>query len=407
MAVPTYLAWLRVDPAAPNTLLLMGFWDCPGERGEDGVYGSGGHCAPWLLRSADGGATWTDLRPALSRLATFVPSPAFFEDPSQGFGFFPAIFAPDGHAYLSVVDSATPSSQKLSLLWSADGGAHWQAAAPELSLSCDFGLTQAVLSPAPGARLYALYLGSYGTYCGVEYSTDDGQTWHIGGAWVGPVGTYARAWGAVVRRLGIFSPSSLVPDPRRPATLYGNLDTLTGPNNVARSEDAGLHWSVVVSPTVAPPLHTFKVGLDPHERGLLVGYPGGAGVPRDRIYLSANEGRTWRAATCPGVLHGACPAFTVDNVFGAGASYAFVGNGVYRFQGGGPAEVRLALSAHLPFRTADLIDVSAGARAGDPIYVLTAGRRGNLHGRMWRSTDGGQNWRELLRGPFPIHKLRR
>ena len=133
-------------------------------------------------------------------------------------------------------------------------------------------------------------------------------------------------------------------------------------------------------------------------------------VPRDRIYLSNNEGRTWRAATCPGDLHGACPAFTVDNIFGAGASYAFVGDGVYRFHGGGPAEQQLPLSAHLPFRhlpvrVADLLGVSAGIRDGDPIYVLAKGARGALQARLWRSTDGGRSWQELLLGPFPVHRL--
>ena len=100
-------------------------------------------------------------------------------------------------------------------------------------------------------------------------------------------------------------------------------------------------------------------------------------------------------ATCPGDLHGACPVFIVVNVFGDGAAYGFVRNGTYRFHGGGRAEVRLRLSSHLPFKTATLIDVGAGTRAGDPIYLLGRGVRGHVHGFLYRSTDGGRGWQPL------------
>ena len=105
-------------------------------------------------------------------------------------------------------------------------------------------------------------------------------------------------------------------------------------------------------------------------------------------------------------MRGQCPTFTVDNVFGAGAAYGFVPaspdgrvrSGVYRFHGSGVAVARLALSARLPVRVEDLLDVQAGTRAGDPIYLLSSGVQGTMHGLLWRSADGGRTWRRLLDG---------
>jgi hypothetical protein len=88
----------------------------------------------------------------------------------------------------------------------------------------------------------------------------------------------------------------------------------------------------------------------------------------------------------------------VDNVFGAGAAYAFINNGIYCFHGSGPAEARLRRSAPLPVRVGDLLEVQAGTRPGDPIYLLGKGTRGTMTGLLYRSTDGGKSWHRLLDG---------
>ena len=164
-----------------------------------------------------------------------------------------------------------------------------------------------------------------------------------------------------------------------------------------RSEDAGLTWTRVATPTEILPLHSFSVATDRHEPGLIIATTSDAAVPTDRRYLSADRGRTWRAATCPGDLRGVCPAFTVDNVFGAGASYAFFPSGIYRFQAAGPALDRLAISDQLPAPIGQLIDVQAGSRAGDPVYLLARGQQGHVQGLLYRNTDGGHSWQGLLR----------
>jgi len=61
-----------------------------------------------------------------------------------------------------------------------------------------------------------------------------------------------------------------------------------------------------------------------------------------------------------------CPAFTVDNAFGAGASYTFVHDGIYRFRGAGPAEDRPVIGAHLPVRVGSSSPWGAAATPAIP-----------------------------------------
>ncbi len=85
---------------------------------------------------------------------------------------------------------------------------------------------------------------------------------------------------------------------------------------------------------------------------------------------------------------GACPAFTVDNAFGAGTSYAVVRDGIYRFRGAGPAEDRPVIGAYLPVRVSSIVAVGSGDRAGAPVYVATGER-------LYRTLDAGRTWAAL------------
>ena len=133
-------------------------------------------------------------------------------------------------------------------------------------------------------------------------------------------------------------------------------------------------------------------------------------VPPDRRWASLDRGTTWRQTVCPGDLRGECPAYVLDNVFGAGKAYGFYADGVHAFAGAGPAGPRLALSDRLPCRGADVLDVGGGSQAGDPAYLLCqASKRQRTKlsamlpansdtsrvGTLYRSTDAGASWRKL------------
>jgi hypothetical protein len=312
-----------------------------------------------------------------------------------------------------VEEGSTPDSISTVLVWSADSGSSWRQAqlsdkqawlkkvgieAPDSGYGSGF--MSLGLSPVAPQRLYAVVGGGFYAPNVVARSDDAGRSFKVGNDPAALLGSEAaagfRTWG------------TLSPDPRRLNAVYVNVLRLdprtsaTVPGYAARSDDAGLTWTMVITPTASPPLQAFTVSTDPHEGSQLVGTGYGPKVPADRRYLSADQGRTWKVARCPGDRKGHCPAFTLANVFGAGASYAFQPDGVYRFQGGGPATIRLTLSDHLPLPIPNLIDVEGGTKAGDPIYLLGARSYGDLHNPLYRSADGGKTWRPLLTGAFPV-----
>lgn len=394
---PVYLQWLRVDSNHPQTLFVGGRFSCPQYVTD---FMSDQACPPFVMRSIDGGLHWVGLRRAIGHVVN-QDDPLLSISPLDYLLSPPVIGADGQHIYIDVVVNGGASFNAAYVLRSHDAGLHWQRLPihryVEQSGACGGnGLQDVTPSPVQPGRLYAESVGD--TCASVASSDDDGSTFRD----VANPSTLIYCPG------GCGSWGGLVADPVRPNTVYANITnylplTQTVPAYVARSDDAGLHWSVVMTPTASPPLQTFTVTSDPHEGTLLVGRTQDTGVPADRRYLSADAGRSWRIATCPGDWQGVCPAVTVDHVFGAGASYGFVANGVYRFHGGGPAVARQHLGAPLPFTTAALLDVGAGHHAGDPLYALARGVRGPEHGLLYRSSDGGHTWQRLLAGPFPLH----
>src|SRR2546423_804622 len=260
------------------------------------------------------------------------------------------------------------------------------------------GIVSIAFSPTSPTRLYAVSQDEGNANAIVMWSDAAGRpgTWRSGTnpvlAFTPRIGTY-RPWGG------------LVADPVHESTLYANIVNVDPPTStpafVTRSKDAGLHCSRVMTPTASPPLHSFRVSTDSHEGTALAGRTDDPEVPADRRYLSDDAGRTWRPTTCPGDLQGSCPTFIVDNVFGAGASYAFTAQGIYRFHAGGPAETRLPLSDRLPVPLSSIMDVEAGRHVGDPVYLLARGMRDGVQGVLYRSTDAGQSWQRLALGVLP------
>lgn len=363
------MTWLRIDPADPRTLYIGGHLQCTGD------------CSDWLFRSSDGGATWTDLSLPLYQV--------------EGRGIVRVTqvrLGQDGrHLYVEAHwDLGGSAGHYEGVLASIDEGLHWTAGVVVDGMAGAF-----VVSPLASTRLYGI--AQWGIafqlpnrqLTAVIQSADEGHHWQAGGdpMLLIHAGDYP-----------IFTPwGRLVPSPIHVATLFADInaamtyETTAKRQAVARSTDGGRHWSLVVT----PPLRSFQVSFDSHYGALLVGQTTDPRVPADRRYVSPDEGRTWAVTTCPGDLHGACPAFTVENVFDPGASYGFYDTGIYRFHGRGPALSPVRLGATAPFHSRDLIDVAAGPHAGDPIYVLVRANRGRVHGLVYRSRDAGKSWQLL------------
>ena len=159
-----------------------------------------------------------------------------------------------------------------------------------------------------------------------------------------------------------------------------------------RSEDAGETWTAAITPTDHPALTDYAIATDSLLPGLLVASTTTKGIPSDRRYASADQGRTWKTTTCPGDLAGVCPRFVVQNAFGAGSNYGFYADGVRGFQGTRPAAGILPISRALPVPISHLIGVFAGRSAGDPVYLLVKGSPGH---QLFRSLDGGSTWQAL------------
>jgi hypothetical protein len=349
-----------------------------------------------VARSTDGGRTWADLSKPLNILSIYeTPLPSA------------PLTAPGGRLLALEETWDDQVSHNGAIVFLSDNGVQWHAAtAVPLSWASPRGslpdARHVVLSPMAPDRIYAVRWSPIGAQAPVVSWSDDGATWHDGGT----PPNEAEYGGA--------DTISLVADPLHRDTVYANAipayllpDDLKRPaiTGVARSDDAGSTWQTVTSPTESPALDTFRVELDPHERGLLVGRTDDPSIPANRRYLSADAGRTWRTSVCPGAAGDACPRFTVDNVFGAGASYAVYDDGIYVFHGAGPAEHRLALSTRLPVAATRLQDIAAGGRMGDPIYLLASGGTGTqaapVDGLLYRSDDGGRSWHQLAAGILP------
>jgi hypothetical protein len=342
-----------------------------------------------IPRSTDGGRTWTDLT------GVFALKNNQQQD-YQDYSLSPVTIAPDGlHLYAGTIPYCQCDWGGQVLEYSRDAGQHWQVApAPD-------GFAGTLALSANSSRLYGIFgaTSHYGasnpTLIGT--SADGGATWTAGSD---PAALYAQhdTSGAIDKV------TSLAVDPLRPTTVYAGIgQPYDSPPNlhpaVMRSDDAGRTWIQVTLPRTAQPIQSFRVGTDPREGTVLVGYTSYYDPPTDHIYLSRDRGQTWTTTTCPGEHNGACPFATFDNVFGAGASYAFFPDGIYGFHGAGPAETRIPQNDHLPFPLSDLLDVEGGTHAGDPIYLLGKGTyAGRISGLLWRSTDEGQRWLQVPLG---------
>ena len=328
-----------------------------------------------LYRSADGGATWSEIE---------VATPVFRS----------------GSLHLLAVDPTAPATlyakRTLSLfrggLWrSSDGGVSWQPA----------GLGSIILSLALTPS--SLYAGTIGS--GVYRSDDRGLTW--------------RAASDGLTGFDIFA---LAVDPTTPTTLYAATD-----NGVHKSDDSGLTWRAVglpgqsvwalaAIPTMPTTLYA-GVGYgdepgvykstDGGETWRAIGLPGQriltlavdpttpttlyAGVRKGGVQRSDDGGETWRAVGLPGrsvralAIHPVEPAILYAGTDDNGD------NALFRSTDGGATWSE-------SIKTTGIIAVVIDPNAPATVYAASE--------MLLRSTDGGATWsREKGSSLFPSSLL--
>ena len=404
------LSWVRADPLRPRVLYAGGY----GALTAAPMYNGRTGCGQRAARSADGGATW---RP----LPFFAGFPS--DSGAQPYGcapLAPFLLSPEGMDLFVTEVGNGSSIRQQGLLHSADAGLHWtdpfQPLVPAGAITWDERAPS--FSPVDPRRAYAdVRQGEPGLEDVVGRSDDGGSHWRAVATALTPVDA------TVLSSVG--SVDETLPDPVARDTVYlgvGDPDP-TPPIRWLRSDDGGRTWHrlrLPASPGPDPGLEAnvrftdypgLPLSVDSHLPGAIVlRGVNVAGIPADRRWVSLDHGATWRQTVCPGDLRGACPAYTLDNVFGAGRAYGIYADGVHAFMGAGPAGPRLALSDRLPCRGADLLDAGGGARAGDPVYLLCQAplvQRTRLSallpnnsdtrrvGTLYRSTDAGASWRKL------------
>jgi len=368
---PSRVGWMLVMPRQPNVLYIG--VDLPKADPSIGI------CNDLPMRSSDAGVTWVDLSGVFASVEV--------DDPSMDLSL--ACVAPtfsaslDGNsAYAIVVQGRFGPAIAYGLVHSTDG-LNWQ---PKLdnAMAANTFTESAVRHQRLYSSLTSTASPDSGGACSVTTSVSDdgGLTWTAAGD---PTKAMPNA--------GQLQVGQLTADPRHADTVYATLGDCDNysPGSVTVSHDRGTTWPPFRLPSGSHGDVLDTSRLHPNE---LVAGPA-AGQTGDRWYVSPDQGTTWHAVTCPGEMGGACPIATVDNVFGAGKSYAIGNDGIYAFQGGGAGLQRLPLSDRLPVPPATIADVQAGTRMGDPVYVLSKS------GVLYRSDDAGLSWQRLTAGILP------
>ena len=259
-----------------------------------------------------------------------------------------------------------------------------------------------VLDPSNPATLYA---GA--GEAGVIKSTDSGRSWQVSAAGmsgagvdeiaapsrgsayalVGPQGLFKRAhhgWRPVFTPPPATALAILAVDPQSPETLY----VVSDDDRISRTRDGGESWRRVPAPPIPKTAEIAALAVDAQNSRTL--YAGTAdysdsGNAWNYTYKSSDGGATWRALQRDGLGPRELSLLAVDprnpnNLHAVGDLY-------YRSDDGGT-------TWKTPYVGQSLHNVGVGALALDPSEPATM-YLGTDDARVFKSTDGGANWRDL------------
>ncbi|HMV84359.1 MAG TPA: hypothetical protein PLD20_10295 [Blastocatellia bacterium] len=272
---------IAIDPTNPN-IIYVGTGE--GNRSSDTYYGLG------VLKSTDGGATWTQFSGPTSNRDPFQPA---FVNASMG----QLVIDPTAPNTLFACTtfgstaSAADGVQQAPLgqvgLWkSTDGGATWRNANPD-GTDGQFSAQDVLIDPTNSQRVFAAV-----RTVGLYRSTGGGEpgTWEklAGGL---PTGS---ATSSPFRRIGLAAGPPIAPSTN--ATIYaayaGSDDNLLG---IFRSTDGGTNWNRLTSPqTAGQANYNLALAVDPLDANIVYyGTQANAANAGGTFFRSLNGGQSW------------------------------------------------------------------------------------------------------------------
>jgi photosystem II stability/assembly factor-like uncharacterized protein len=246
---------------------------------------------------------------------------------------------------------------------STDGGETWSTV---LNVPHSGGITSVTFDPQNPDIIYA---GSTGLSAGgggkIFRSTDGGDTW----APLNPHFTMLTVWGQ----------PQLVGDPADPRTAYA----ATWLGGTWKTTDAGLTWTLLAQ----APKSSTALSIDPADPRVI--YAADRTAPR--VWKSADAGSTWTVAAD----FGSSGAFLINRVFAAqDAVYASTfGPGMHdgkMFRSADGGSNWTDITNGLP---RSVLDISVDPSDPRVLYVTT-----HIHG-AYKSADGGASWSEMTGFP--------
>jgi photosystem II stability/assembly factor-like uncharacterized protein len=349
---------IALDPLKPTTVYLGGYVQVSGK------------IKNYFLKSADGGATWTDLTGSITDTPIAIavdplhPKTIYAgaelglfktADGGQSWTKYPSKY----YAYTLTIDPANPKTVyaggEARIFKTIDGGRTWQTLSDGLS----GGVMSIILPPAAPLA---------GTSSGIYTSADGGQTW--------------RASQTGIERA---QTSALAIAPSAPQTIYAALAGA----GLSRSRDGGASW--IRCGDLGEGIYNSVVNLAVRPDAPDVLYAVYEGETADNgLYRSLNGGDTWAKVTDIGIRRVAVQKRYPGNVI-ANASVKVGGKWVMALcvsQDGGDHWTTHPVPddwASSPY--------SLACHPTNPDIIYLGGVRGdNGRGIIFRTTDGGETW---------------
>ena len=340
LSLDTGRYFIGIDPASPATIYVL--------------WGTAAHAPDSpepikLMRSDDGGGTWSDL----SGTDVVTAARRVFAD-GAGFGFGGWVFdtsTQPSTVYLGVSTKATVTSEATSI-WSQ----YWR--------STDEGKDWTLLDEAAQNRLQPL----------IDSSLPPLSIRLLSGKNLLDAGGYVVGWARHTAE-----------DPKHPSIVYAGTDT-----GVCKSTDGGKTWTKA-SAGLADQGGTQEGGqlvIDANDaRTLYV-------AAWDGVYKSGDGGASWKMILSAGYLgegNRLCSVVLAPSA--TSTLYAWTSDGLFRSDDGGIKWTALAGKGLVPKDKTPFQGQLALVAAEDPDTLFAITGEGN---DTYRSTDGGNTWTKVL-----------